>query len=152
MLKNSCCSIAFKDGYDMKSIKQDTFSETMKILTKHAYRIRYVPHEVIEDYNTTYNVVCENKHIATNAAKQLGIPLNEIWISELWKPYEKYILFHELREIYHRTRGISRDEAHQKAIQDGFALWKNDPLLRKLIKEIEKMDRMTVEKKKKRGK
>lgn len=66
----------------------------MRLLVKHDYKIRYVPHEVIEDYNATYNVTLKDKHITTNAAKKLGIPLNEIWISELWKPYEKYILFH----------------------------------------------------------
>ncbi|MFZ0966528.1 MAG: hypothetical protein WAN82_07890 [Candidatus Bathyarchaeia archaeon] len=43
----------------MKSVKKNLFTETMKLLTKHAYEIRYVPHEVIEDYNATYNVVCE---------------------------------------------------------------------------------------------
>jgi competence protein ComEA len=132
----------------MKSMKQNIFLETMKILARHAYKIHYVPHGVIEDYNATCNVVCENKHITTNAAKELGIPLNEIWISEMWKPYEKYILFHELREIFYRTKGISRDEAHQKAVQDGFSLWENDPLLSKFIKELEDMDRRTAEKKK----
>ena len=148
MLKNRCFPFMFKDGCDMKSLKQNLFTETMKLLTKHAYEIRYVPHEVIEDYNATYNVVCGNKHITTNAAKELDIPLNEIWISELWKPYEKYILFHELREIYYRAKGISRNEAHKKAIQDGFVLWENDPLLWKLIREIEEMDRKTAKRRK----
>jgi competence protein ComEA len=142
----------FRDGCDMKSVKQNLFTETMKLLTKHAYKIRYVPHEIIEDYNATYNVVCENKHVTTKAAKELDIPLNEIWISEMWKPYEKYILFHELREIYCRAKGISRDEAHEKAIRDGSALWGNDPLLSKLIKGIEEMDRNTAKKKEKSDK
>ena len=139
----------FKDGCDMKSVKKNLFTETMKLLTKHAYEIRYIPHGVIEDYNATYNVVCGNKNITTNAAKELDIPLNEIWISELWKPYEKYMLFHELREIYYRAKGINRNEAHEKAIQDGFALWENDPLLWKLIKEIGEMDRKTAKRRKK---
>jgi competence protein ComEA len=142
----------FRDGCDMKSVKQNLFTETMKLLTKHAYKISYVPHEIIEDYNATYNVVCENKHVTTKAAKELDIPLNEIWISEMWKPYEKYILFHELREIYCRAKGISRDEAHEKAIRDGSALWGNDPLLSKLIKGIEEMDRNTAKKKEKSDK
>jgi hypothetical protein len=59
MLKNRCFPFMFKDGCDMKSVKKNLFTETMKLLTKHAYEIRYVPHEVIEDYNATYNVVCE---------------------------------------------------------------------------------------------
>ena len=62
------------------------FEETEKLLTKYAYKVIYVPHEVIEDHNATYNVIYDNKMITTKAAKQLSIPLNEIWISEMWKP------------------------------------------------------------------
>jgi competence protein ComEA len=131
----------------MKSVKT-LFEETMDLARRYGYKVRYVPHRVIEDYNATYNVVIENKHVITDAARKLGIPLNEIWISEMWKPYEKYIFFHELREIYYRAQGISRDEAHEKAIQDGFSLWRNDLLLEKLIREIREMDQKTVEKKK----
>jgi hypothetical protein len=76
----------------------------MKLFVEHAYKVRYVPHEVIEDYNATYNVIFENKHITTNAAKKLNIPLNEIWISEMWQHYETYIVFHELRDILSSTR------------------------------------------------
>ena len=136
----------------MKSVKRNLLEETMDMLARYSYKVHYVPHKIIEDYNATYNVICENKHITTGAAKELGIPLNEIWISEMWRPYEKYILFHELREIYYRAKGISRDEAHEKAIQDGFALWENDPLLQKLIKEVKQMDRKTAKKKKKSDK
>ncbi|MBX5320515.1 MAG: hypothetical protein QHH12_04305 [Candidatus Bathyarchaeota archaeon] len=114
--------------------------ETMDMLARYAYKIRYVPHEIIEDYNATYNVNYENQHITTNAAKVIGVPLNEIWISEMWKPYEKYILFHELREIHHRAKGLSRNNAHEKAMQDGFTLWKNDPMFQKFIKEIKSMN------------
>ena len=152
MLKKRCFPFLFKDGCDMKPVKNSVFKETMELLTRYAYKIRYVPHKTIEDYNATYNVICENKHITTGAATELGIPLNEIWASEMWRPYEKHMLFHELREIYYRAKGISRDEAHEKAIQDGFALLENDPLLSKLIKEVEEMDRKTAEKKKKRNK
>jgi hypothetical protein len=148
MLKNHGVTFLFKDGYDMKSENCTIFKETMNLLSKYAYKVCYVPHKTIEDYNATYNVTCENEHVTTGAAKELGIPLNEIWISELWKPYEKYILFHELREIYYRTKGISRNEAHKKAIKDGFSLWENDPLLSKFIKEVDNMDKKTAEKKK----
>ena len=78
----------------------------------------------------------------------MRVPLNEIWISEMWRPYEKYILFHELREIYYSAEGLSRDEAHEKALQDGSILWENDALLQKMIKEITEMDQKTAEKKK----
>jgi uncharacterized protein YktA (UPF0223 family) len=138
----------FEDSYNMGSEKDSIYTKTMELLVRYAYKIRYVPHKIIEDYNATYNVMCENKRVSTNAAEKLGIPLNEIWISEMWRPYEKYILFHELREIYYRAKEISRDEAHEKAIQDGFVLWKNDPLLQKLIKEVKEMDRKTAERKK----
>jgi len=132
----------------MKSVKKNILKETMELLSKYAYKVRYVSHEIIEEYNATYNVVFEDKHITTGAARELGIPLNEIWISEMWKPYEAYIIFHELREIYYRSSGFSRDKAHEKAIQDGFSLWHNNHLFQKMIKDIEKMDRKTAEKKK----
>ncbi|MBO3753263.1 MAG: hypothetical protein FGF53_00040 [Candidatus Brockarchaeota archaeon] len=73
-------------------MNKDLFEDTLKMLVKHAYKVRYVPHEVIEDYNATYNVIFKDKHIVTNAARELKIPLNEIWISEMWKSYEKYII------------------------------------------------------------
>ena len=136
----------------MKSVKKGLFEETMKLLTKHCYKVCYVPHEVIEDYNATYNVIFDSKHITTNAAKKLKIPLNEIWVSEMWKPYEIYIIFHELREIYYRASGISRDNAHEKAIQDALSLWGDDPSFQKMVKEIEEMDRKTAEKKRNKRK
>ena len=136
-----------RDEYNMKSVK-NLFEEAMALVEQHGYKIRYVPHEIIEDYNATYNVIFENKHI-TGAARKLGIPLNEVWISEMWKPYEKYIVFHELREIWHRAKGLSRDEAHKKALQDGLSLWSNDPLLLKLIEEVKEMDKKTAMKKRK---
>jgi len=136
----------------MKSVKTNLFEETLKLLYKHGYRVRYVPHEVIEDYNATYNVLFENKHITTNAAEKLKIPLNEIWISEMWKPYETYILFHELREIYYRANGMSRDEAHEKAVQDALLLWRNDRLFQKMVNDIQAMNNRTAEKKKRSDK
>jgi competence protein ComEA len=134
----------------MKSEKTDLLAETMKLLAKNAYTVRYVPHEVIEDYNATYNVVFENKHVTTGASERLKIPLNEIWISEMWKPYETYIIFHELREIYHRAKGLSRDEAHEKAVEEGSSLWRDESLWQKMIRDVQEMDRKTVEKKKRK--
>lgn len=66
----------------------------------------------------------------------------------MWRPYEKYIVFHELREIYYRANGLSRDEAHKKAVQDEFSLWAEDSLFRKMIRDVEEMDRKTAGKKK----
>jgi competence protein ComEA len=111
---------------------------------KLGYIVRYVPHKVIADYNATYNVECNGKHIITGASKRLGIPLNEIWISDLWKPYEEFILFHELREIYHRKNGLTPRKAHQKAIEDTPEHWKQNPEFQRMVTEIEKMDAKTA--------
>ena len=105
MLKNHEAASLLKDSCDMKPERNAMFQETMKSLREYTYKVRYVPHETIEDYNATYNVICGNKHVTIGAAKELGIPLSEIWISEMWRPYEKYMLFHELREIYYRAKG-----------------------------------------------
>jgi len=78
---------------------------------------------------------------------QARAPLNEIWISEKWKPYAKYIIFHELREIYYRAKGFERDDAHEKAIEDQLALWKDDRLFLKMVRHMQETDRKTAEKK-----
>ncbi|MBS7635972.1 hypothetical protein KEJ37_01275 [Candidatus Bathyarchaeota archaeon] len=83
----------------MKFVKRGLFEETMKILAEHAYKIRYVPHEIIEDYNATYNVVFRGKIYYNKCCQEVKVPLNDIRISEMWRTYEKYIIFHELREI-----------------------------------------------------
>lgn len=108
------------------------------------WRIRYVPHDVIEDYNATYNVEYEGKNVVTDAAKELGIPLNEIWISELWKPYEKYLLHHEVREIQYRAAGLSQEEAHEKAVRDDRTYWKDDASYRESVRRLKAMDRETA--------
>lgn len=116
---------------------------------KLGYIVRYVPHEVIADYNATYNVEYKGRHIITNASKKLRIPLNEIWISEMWRPYEKYILFHELREIHYRGEGLNPKNAHEKAIEDQLERWKDDPEFRRMVTEIREMDEKTAKKKRK---
>jgi len=67
-------------------------------IQKRNYKVVYVSHEIIKDYNACYNVIYDEKIIRPPAAKKLGIPLNEIWISEKWKKYERYILYHKLQE------------------------------------------------------
>lgn len=86
------------------------------------YKIVYVSHEVIKDYNACYRVIYDGKLIYPPAADKLGIPLNEIWISERFREYERYILFHELQEIKHRAEGLSVEEAHKKALKDEIKL------------------------------
>jgi competence protein ComEA len=111
------------------------------------YVIRYVPHNIIADYNATYNVEYRGQQVITGAAKRLGIPSNEIWISELWKPYEEYILFHELREIHHRRNGLTPRQAHKRAVEDTPTLWKEELEFQRMITEIKKMDALTARKK-----
>ncbi len=91
------------------------------------WRIRYVPHEVIRDYNACYRVTYKGKTIYPPAADKLGIPLNEIWLSELLKDYEEYVLFHELREILYRSQGYNVEEAHLRARIDEVIKFCNDP-------------------------
>jgi competence protein ComEA len=131
----------------MNSAKGNLLEETEKFHSNYAYKIVYNTHEVIEDYNATYNVRCEDKLITTDAAKELDIPLNEIRISEKWKLYAKYIIFHELREIYYSAKGSERDNAHEQAIEDQLILWKNDQMFLKMVRDMKEMDRKTAEKK-----
>jgi len=86
-----------------------------KEIEKFEWKVRYVPHEIIEDYNACYKVVYHDKVIYPPAANKLGIPLNEIWLSERLREYEDYVLFHELREIQYRYQGYNVREAHLKA-------------------------------------
>ena len=46
------------------------------------WKVKYVPHELIEDYNACYRVVYKGKVASPPAADRLAIPLNEIWVSE----------------------------------------------------------------------
>jgi len=121
-----------------------------KLLTKRlGYAVRYVAHNIIGDYNATYNVEYKGQHLITKAAKRLGIPLNEIWISEMWRPYERYILFHELREIHYRGEGLDPERAHEKAIEDTPETWKDNAEFRRMVAEIKEMDEKTAREKEK---
>ncbi len=84
-------------------------------IEKLGWRVRYVPHEVIEDYNACYRVNYKGKIIYPPATDKLGIPLNEIWLSEKLREYEEYVLLHELREIHYRYQGYDTNEAHIRA-------------------------------------
>ena len=96
-------------------------------IEKLGWRVKYVPHEVIEDYNACYRVVYHGKMIYPPAASKLGIPLNEIWLSERLREYEDYVLFHELREIQYRYQGYGVREAHLKARIDEALRFCDDP-------------------------
>jgi competence protein ComEA len=100
------------------------------------YKVVYVPHEVIEDYNACYRVRYKGKLIFPSAADKLGIPLNEIWISEKWKKFKNYILYHELQEIKHRAEGHSGEQAHTMAIRDSERKFRGKPKHERLRREI----------------
>ena len=82
------------------------------------YRVCLIPHERIKEYIACYRVMYKGKEIYPGAALRLGIPLNEIWVSDAFRDFLDYMLFHELREIQHRYEGYSQDRAHLMALKD----------------------------------
>ena len=82
------------------------------------YRVRYVPHEIIGSHIACYHVVYEGRVVKPAAAKTLGIPLNEIWLSEQCRDIEERVLYHELREIEYRASGSPPGRAHRQALLD----------------------------------
>jgi len=63
----------------MKSTKKNVFKETMDPRSKHGYKVRYIPHEVVEDYGT---IITSFSKTSTSQKMQLNNwpYLNEIWI------------------------------------------------------------------------
>lgn len=99
------------------------------------YDIVYKPHETMAAYNAFYRVEYEGQEIAPPAARRMGVPLNEVWLTEFLRPYENYVLYHELNEIEYRAEGYGVDEAHQKALEDD-RIWEGDPKWEELQREI----------------
>ena len=89
--------------------------DVYEILRENWWKIRYVPHRVIKDYNACYRVVYRGRVIYPPAADVLGIPLNEIWLSEKLRRFERYVLFHEVAEIVFRYLGHDVRGAHLAA-------------------------------------
>ena len=81
------------------------------------YRVRYVPHEVVGDHVACYHVVFEGRTVRAGP-EEVGIPLNEIWLSEHYRDVEERVLYHELREIEYRASGWTPDKAHRQARLD----------------------------------
>lgn len=107
--------------------------------------IVYKPHETMAAYNAFYNVEYEGTEIAPPAARRMGVPLNEVWLTEFLRPYERYILHHELNEIKYRARGYGVEEAHERAVEDDH-IWEGDPMWEELQREINLVapDRVTA--------
>ena len=106
-----------------------------KKIESHGYKVVYVSHEIIKDYNACYNVIYDGKIACPNAGRMLGIPINEIWISKKWQPYEEFILYHELQEIKYRAQGHDGKTAHEMAEQDELRLWKDDSKWKRMNRE-----------------
>lgn len=96
-------------------------------MARRGWTVEYVPHEDIVMYNACYRVEYGGEVIHPPAADDLGIPLNEVWISETWRKYERFLLFHELREIEYRAAGHGVAGAHERAERDELALWRDNP-------------------------
>ena len=107
-----------------------------ELVRRLGWRVRYVPHSVTEDYNACYRVAYKGTVIAPPAAERLGIPLNEIWLSEKLRGYEDYVLFHEVREIMYRYQGFSVEEAHLRARVDEALEFCGDPRWLKYFEEF----------------
>jgi competence protein ComEA len=105
-------------------------------IKKLGYKIKYVPHEVMKDHNACYNVIYKGMIIKPPVANKLGIPINEIWISEKWRKYEEYILYHELAEIKYRFSGYNVEEAHILAEYECIKKWKYDAVWREMVVEL----------------
>ncbi|MBS3814079.1 MAG: hypothetical protein V5A79_01195 [Candidatus Bipolaricaulota bacterium] len=99
------------------------------------FDVIYIKPKDIEKYNACYRVEYRGQEIYPPVADELGIPMNEIWISERLKEFEKYILHHELQEIKHRARGLDVKTAHEKALEDE-KVFKGNPKWEKLKREI----------------
>ena len=110
--------------------------DSLKTAERFGYRVRLIPHERIKEYIACYRVMYRGKEIYPGAALRLGIPLNEIWVSDAFRDFLDYILFHELREIEHRYEGYSQDDAHLMALKDEENKFRGDEKWFRLKSEI----------------
>lgn len=106
-----------------------------KELERLDYELIYKPHEEIASYMAFYRVEYDGKEIAPPIADKFNISLNEIWMSEKLRPYEKYLLHHELQEIKYRAEGHGVREAHEKA-SEGEKVWRGEEKYEELRREI----------------
>ena len=103
---------------------------------KLGYRVRFVSHERIKEYIACYRVVYKGREIYPGATLKLKIPKNEIWISDAYREFAEYILFHELMEIKHRYEGYDAEKAHILALLDEEREFGGEEKWNKLKKEI----------------
>lgn len=134
-----------RGGIDSLTIDEQLLIEDpRRQAEKLGFSIVYVPHTQIKNYNACYFVEYKGKKIYPPAAERLNIPTNEIWISDKWRRFEKYILYHELREIEYREKGYSVEDAHVLSARDGIYIFENEKEWRELIVEITISDTFTM--------
>lgn len=102
---------------------------------RQSWDLVYIPYEKIEDYNACYRVEYQGEAIYPPAADDLGIPLNEIWISEKLEEFERYILYHEIREIKYRAEVYDGSTVNEKAVE-AEKIFEGDSKWEKLRREI----------------
>ena len=99
------------------------------------YDIVYKPHATMAEYNAFYRVEYDGEVIVPPAARRMDVPLNEVWLTEYLRPYEKYILYHELNEIKYRAQGYDVERAHELAVEADH-IWEGDSKWEELQHEI----------------
>lgn len=129
--------------FECQGIKNEESKRCSEYNRKLGYNVRYVPDEIIEDYNAYYRVKYGEKTIFLPTADKLDIPLNEIWLSKKWREFEKYTLYHELMEIKHRVEGHSPKNAHMLTIRDAEERYSGDPKHERLKREINGVSKET---------
>lgn len=113
----------------------ETSLEPRSEIEELGYDVVYKPHSEMAKYNAFYRVEYDGEEIAPPAARRMGVPLNEVWLTEYLRPYEKYILYHELNEIKYRAAGYGVDEAHERAVEAD-RVWEGDSKWEELQHEI----------------
>lgn len=103
-----------------------------EVIEDRGWDVVYVPHEDIADYNACYRVELDGEVIHPPAADVLGIPMDEVWVSEKWREYSRFVLFHELREIQYHAAGYGTEAAHERTERDEIALWWDNPRWREM--------------------
>jgi len=95
-------------------------------LAQHGVEVRLVPHEIISDHLACYNIALWGVRIRPRAARRLGIPSGQVWMSEALRPWRHFVLFHEVAEVIFRARGFHGLAGHQLAEEEELLRWHSD--------------------------
>ncbi|RLI38231.1 hypothetical protein DRO60_03560 [Candidatus Bathyarchaeota archaeon] len=97
-------------------------------LAQHGIETRLVPHEIVSDHLACYNIALWGLRIRPEAARRLGIPDGQVWMSEALRLWRHFVLFHEVAEMIFRARGFHGLAGHQLAEEEELLRWHSDPL------------------------